>query len=88
MNKIAECQKEFLFNSRCIPNFSVLQTSNLKHEELPKISKRLCKHTGRMMELCIPDEMRIKDWLESSEKVLHCMFNDICKNCEYYDFFV
>ena len=86
MKKLAKCQKEFIFNSRYLPDLRV-QHPSYNSEEFPKMAKRLCKYTGNVMVSSIPDQMSAEDYIEESKKDIDCMLNQICKNCEYYDFF-
>lgn len=85
--KIAKCQKEFLFNSRYLPDLRTAQQPN-DREEFPKLVKRLCKYTGKVMTEYIPDEMYAEDYIEASNKSLGYMLKEVCRDCEYYDFFL
>lgn len=87
LKKIAKCQKEFLFNSRYLIDLRTAQQP-CDREEFPKVVKRLCKYTGNTMTEHIPDEMYTEDYIEAHNKNLDCMFNEVCKDCEYYDFFL
>ena len=84
---LAECQKEFLFNRRYIPNLSMPSQYCNDYETFPKKTKYLCKHTGKTMICQIWDEMCVEDYEKISKYELNCMLNEICKDCEYYDFF-
>ena len=86
MQKLKECQKEFLFNSRYLLDLRVAQQPS-DREEFPKMTKRLCKYTGRVITTHLPDEIYAEDYIDMSKENLDYMLNEICKNCEYCDFF-
>ena len=83
---LTECQKEFLFNSKCIPDLSMPQQYCSDYDNFPKKLKHLCKYTNKIMHTQIPDKMHSEDVFKMLQNELNCMSNEICKDCEYYDF--
>ena len=86
-NKLKECQKELLLNSRYVLNLSMPQQCCYDYENAPKQIKWCCKYTGKIMYAQIPDQMYIDDLTDISKNALNYMHNEICKDCEYCDFF-
>ena len=86
MTKLKECQKEFLINSRNLPNLRAAQQPS-DREKFSMMVKRLCKYTGNTIIEHLSDEVYTEDYIISFKDNLEYMFNKTCENCEYCDFF-
>ncbi len=84
-DKLKECQKEFLFNSRYLPDLRAAQQPS-DREEFPKMVKRLCKYTGNAIITHLSEEMCVEDYIDISKENLDYIIKT-CKDCEYCDFF-
>ena len=67
LNKITECQKELLFNSRMCVDLSKPQQYCLDYENVPKKIKYCCKYTGKTIHQQIPDQMVDEDLINISK---------------------
>lgn len=71
MERLTECQKEFLFNSRY----------NNEHHPAYKALKYHCKKTDLRMEIDV-DEITDEEYLILNRKIYEAIF-DACSKCYY-----